>query len=208
MLPGTAEVPVDFAIAQLVQHPAEADRIGGVVADQLRDQRQRGLWVRQNVFEQFRVDPGCADGGDERADGQIQPLKMPHKHPAVHRRGDAPHRGQAQVYGLRRIHPAERNGLASDEKRKFSVESGGVTGFTQHRFRWGGSNSVVECKLPKLDVAGSSPVPRSIIFAGQAGVAWTRQSVLKKRSLPAPFRVKRLKRLKKLKRLKGCKGYK
>jgi hypothetical protein len=26
----------------------------------------------------------------------------------------------------------------------------------------GGSNSVVECQLPKLDVAGSNPVSRSI----------------------------------------------
>jgi hypothetical protein len=28
----------------------------------------------------------------------------------------------------------------------------------------GGSNSVVECQLPKLDVAGSIPVSRSKIF--------------------------------------------
>ena len=27
-----------------------------------------------------------------------------------------------------------------------------------------GSNSVVECQLPKLDVAGSTPVSRSIFF--------------------------------------------
>jgi hypothetical protein len=27
-----------------------------------------------------------------------------------------------------------------------------------------GSNSVVECQLPKLDVAGSTPVSRSISF--------------------------------------------
>ena len=32
-----------------------------------------------------------------------------------------------------------------------------------------GRNSVVECQLPKLDVAGSSPVARSINFNYLAG---------------------------------------
>lgn len=33
----------------------------------------------------------------------------------------------------------------------------------------GGCNSVVECQLPKLDVAGSSPVTRSIFLSRTAG---------------------------------------
>ena len=34
-------------------------------------------------------------------------------------------------------------------------------GSVESLFDKGGSNSVVECQLPKLDVAGSSPVSRS-----------------------------------------------
>jgi hypothetical protein len=34
-----------------------------------------------------------------------------------------------------------------------------------------GSNSAVECQLPKLDVAGSIPVSRSIVFNTLPGIA-------------------------------------
>ena len=34
----------------------------------------------------------------------------------------------------------------------------------------GGSNSVVECQLPKLDVAGSTPVSRSIFSTTWEGI--------------------------------------
>lgn len=45
--------------------------------------------------------------------------------------------------------------------------TGGVWYFTpavEQVLKICGSNSMVECQLPKLDVAGSSPVSRSIVF--------------------------------------------
>jgi hypothetical protein len=36
-----------------------------------------------------------------------------------------------------------------------------LPGIIIHLYGWSGSNSGVECQLPKLDVAGSNPVSRS-----------------------------------------------
>ena len=52
------------------------------------------------------------------------------------------------------------------EKRQRHVHGSALTqgGVFEHITAVSGCNSVVECQLPKLDVAGSTPVTRSIFW--------------------------------------------
>ena len=73
---GTAQVPVDGVIPQVIQVVGQNDKIRCGFAQNLRNNRHAGVVFRKDVFDVFSLDAVILFAGDERSHRQVEPAEM------------------------------------------------------------------------------------------------------------------------------------